>query len=248
MQLLQRAKHINNNPNRRDNGKPGITKVTIRIALDAMGGDHGTKSVLGGIPLCNPHSSDVIFNVFGNSELIKGMCKKDWPHNIVHTDKVIPSDMKPSYALRYGRGSSMFEAISSVARGESDAVVSSGNTGAYMALSKAILKTIPGIERPALVSLLPNIDGGSNVVLDLGANTECDPNNLFQFAIMGDAVARALLKIENPRIALLNIGVEKNKGTSIVQDAFKLTSNYFKDRFIGFVEGTDLSKSTADVI
>jgi glycerol-3-phosphate acyltransferase PlsX len=189
-----------------------------------------------------------VFNVFGDSKLVKGMCGNNWPHNIVHTDKVISSDMKPSYALRYGRGSSMFEAISSVARGESDAVVSSGNTGAYMALSKAILKTIPGIDRPALVSLIPNIEGSSNVVLDLGANTECDSNNLFQFAIMGDAVAKALLQIENPRIALLNIGVEKNKGTTVVQDAFKLTSNYFKERFIGFVEGTDLLKSTADVI
>jgi glycerol-3-phosphate acyltransferase PlsX len=98
------------------------------------------------------------------------------------------------------------------------------------------------------VSLLPNIDGGSNVVLDLGANTECDSNNLFQFAIMGDAVAKALLQIENPRIALLNVGVEKNKGTTTVQEAFKLASNYFKERFIGFVEGTDLAKSTADVI
>jgi glycerol-3-phosphate acyltransferase PlsX len=222
--------------------------VTIRIALDAMGGDHGTKSVLGGLSLCNFRSSEVAFNVFGDSELINGMCGKDWPYNIVHTDKVIPSDMKPSYALRYGRGSSMFEAISSVAREESDAVVSSGNTGAYMALSKAILKTIPGIERPALVSLIPNIDGGSNVVLDLGANTECGSNNLFQFAIMGDAVAKALLGIENPRVALLNVGAEKNKGTSVVQDAFKLSSDYFKEKFIGFVEGTDLLKSTADVI
>jgi glycerol-3-phosphate acyltransferase PlsX len=104
-----------------------------------MGGDHGARSVLGGISLCSSRSSEVEFNVFGDSKFIKELVGNDCPYNLIHTDKVIPSDMKPSYALRYGRGSSMFEAISSVAVGESDAVISSGNTGAYMALSKAIL-------------------------------------------------------------------------------------------------------------
>lgn len=230
--------------------------MTIKIALDAMGGDLAPSSVIKGVKTfleSPPASPDVFFNIYGNSSSLNSDIKlllgvPDSCYKIIHAERVIPSDMKPSHALRYGRGASMFEAISSVLSGESDAVVSAGNTGAYMALSKALLKTIDGIERPALVSLMPTAAGSNNVVLDLGANAECSPLNLFQFALMGNAVAKALLHISHPTIGLLNVGTEKTKGTECVREAFQLISEHFENNFKGFVEGTDILQETVNVI
>lgn len=229
--------------------------MAIKIALDAMGGDYAADSVVGGVQyfLNTRSASDVFFNIYGDSDVITSVLKH-FPsvsanrYKIYHTDSVISSDMKPSHALRYGRGSSMFEAIASIVSGESDTVVSAGNTGAYMALSKAILKTIDGIDRPALVSLIPNVSGGNNVVLDLGANTECSSLNLFQFSLIGNAVAKALLQLEEPKIGLLNVGTEKTKGTECVREAFNLLSAHFNNSFVGFVEGTDILQETVNVI
>lgn len=234
--------------------------MTVKIALDAMGGDNGASAVIGGIARyllslssLSDDDSSVFFNIYGDRDTIEGEIGKysvitEDLYAIHHTLSVISSDMKPSYALRSGRGSSMFESIMSVANGDSDAVVSSGNTGAYMALSKVIMKTIDYIDRPALVSMLPNIDGGKNVVLDLGANTECTSENLLQFAMMGDAVAKCLLNLDKPKIGLLNVGTEKSKGTDSIREAYESLSSSNILNFIGFVEGTDLCRSTADVI
>lgn len=229
--------------------------MTIKIALDAMGGDLAIDSVVGGMDrfLQDSPKANVFFYLYGNQEKIEASLKKlavkksDF-FELIHTETKIDNNMKPSHALRNGRGSSMFEAILSVAEGRTDAVVSAGNTGAYMALSKVILKTIGGIDRPALVSLIPNVSGHGNVVLDLGANTECSPVNLFQFALMGNAVAKALLQTEQPRIGLLNVGTEKTKGTDKIKEAFDLISAEFGEKFVGFVEGTDIQKETANVI
>lgn len=229
--------------------------MTIKIALDAMGGDHAADSVVGGVQifLDSCAKSGVFFNIYGDTDAIEAALKRFQTipadaYEIFHTESIIAGDMKPSYALRSGRGSSMFEAISSVLSGRSDAVVSAGNTGAYMALSKAILKTIEGIERPALVSLMPTCSGRNNVVLDLGANAECSPLNLFQFALMGDAVAKALLQLDHPTIGLLNVGTEKTKGNECIREAFDLIKEHFGDCFKGFVEGTDILQDTVDVV
>ncbi len=231
--------------------------MAIRIALDAMGGDNGVLAVIGGMDrYFSTHpsiASDVFFNIYGDTQEIEKVLKKDASipnskYKIIHTKNIIPGDMKPSYALRYGRGSSMFEAIHSISIGQSDAVVSSGNTGAYMALSKSLLKMIPGVDRPALVSLIPTAHGTRNVMLDLGANTECDAFNLFQFAIMGNAVAKAVLNLENPRIGLLNVGTEKTKGTQCLKMAYDLIFDHFGNSFVGFVEGSDITNNAADVI
>ena len=157
-------------------------------------------------------------------------------------------DAKPADAIRrIGKDSSMWMSIASCANNESDVVLSAGNTGALMALSKLILKTVDGIERPAITALWPNPKGNS-VVLDLGANIDVSPNQLIQFGIMGYAYAICVLKKENPKIAILNIGHEEIKGSNNLQEANDKLKNIFNDNFIGFVEGDDLSKGTADVI
>lgn len=226
----------------------------ITIALDAMGGDLGPSAVVGGASLYyGQHQGDEIsFLLFGKKDAIEAELKKygnltSGCCSVVESDKLITADMKPSVAVRNGRGSSMFEAIKAVALGKADAVVSSGNTGAYMALSKLLLKMIDKIERPALVNLLPNLKSQS-VVLDLGANVDCSSTNLIQFAIMGMAVARVLLKINAPSVSLLNIGTERSKGTDALKCAADFLEKASNINFIGFVEGSDLASGKADVI
>ena len=141
----------------------------------------------------------------------------------------------------------MHEAIASVANGISDCVVSSGNTGAYMALSKIIIGTIGGISRPALVNVLP-CEREKTIMLDLGANTECSVEKLYQFAIMGNAVAKSLFNINKPKIGILNIGTEKEKGTEVLEETYDLLSKTSTLNFYGFVEGNDITKGTVDVI
>jgi glycerol-3-phosphate acyltransferase PlsX len=226
----------------------------ITVALDAMGGDLGTAAVVGGVShyLSSSCDSAVLFRLFGKRDVIEkelAWYKNIDPSRIIVVDvaEIVSPEMKPSVAVRHGKGTSMFAAIESVANQEADAVVSSGNTGAYMALSKLVLKMIDGIERPALVGLLPNLIGKS-VFLDLGANVECSSENLIQFAIMGDAVAKVLLQLKNPTISLLNVGIEKTKGT----EALKCAANFLEkdDRlnFQGFVEGSDLASGKSNVI
>lgn len=226
----------------------------IKIALDIMGGDLGLDATISGLNHYISHhkNSDVFFHLFGNKSEIEMVISKfpTLTKNIyeIHDtgDKKISAEEKPALAVRKGRGTSMFEAISSVASCESDAVVSSGNTGAYMALSKILIGMIDGIDRPAILSIMPNVKGRS-VMLDLGANTDCSPEKLYQFAVMGNSVAKILLGIKNPKIGLLNIGTERSKGTSELEEAYEILEKS-ELNFIGFIEGTDITKGTSDVI
>jgi glycerol-3-phosphate acyltransferase PlsX len=226
-----------------------------RIALDIMGGDLGADATISGINhyISNNEHSDVKFDLFGDGSKIKELLKK-FPkiqrdiYEIHDTGtKIITGNDKPTTAVRKGRGTSMFEAISYVAGGKADAVVSSGNTGAYMALSKVLLGTLVNVDRPALVSIMPNLKGNS-VMLDLGANTDCTAVKLVQFALMGQAVAKVLLKIPSPTIGLLNIGTERAKGTKSLEEAYSFLEKTKNVNFIGFIEGTDITKGTSDVI
>lgn len=218
-----------------------------------MGGDLGAEATIEGLRLYSSKNdcSNVSFLLFGDAETVDSKLAIS-PRNLLYRlcdtgDKVISGNEKPSHALKTGRGTSMFEAINAVANGEADAVVSSGNTGAYMALSKILIGTIEGIDRPAIVSILPNVISNT-VMLDLGANTDCSAEKLVQFAVMGNAVSNILQKVENPKIGLLNIGTEKSKGTEVLEEAFDMLDKIEYLNFIGFVEGTDITKGTADVI
>lgn len=224
----------------------------MRIALDAMGGDHAPKSVIRGAHLSLIHHPNIKFLIFGDINKIEPLLKKhpvlEKASEIFHTESAISSHEKPSVAIRQGKESSMQLAINSVKNGLADAAVSGGNTGALMAMSKLTLRTLPGIDRPAICSLFPTKKGQS-VMLDLGANSECTADNLFQFAIMGDAFARAVIGIKQPTIGLLNIGSEAGKGVDSVRAASEmLTHTKLPIKYIGFVEGNDIPAGTADVI
>ena len=223
----------------------------VVIALDAMSGDFGLESTLNGIKyfIKNYNNKNVFFNIFGNKSSIEEILDiKDNVYKIYDTgNNIIDNNEKPAHAIRNSSGTSMYEAISSVANGISDCVVSSGNTGAYMALSKMIIGTLSGISRPALVNLLP-CENGSTIMLDLGANIECSAEKLYQFAIMGNAVAKSLLNIEHPKIGILNIGTEKVKGTEVLEETYELLSKNSYLNFNGFIEGNDITKGTVHVV
>ncbi|HKO06144.1 MAG TPA: phosphate acyltransferase PlsX, partial [Alphaproteobacteria bacterium] len=225
---------------------------SLTIALDAMGGDNAPKVVVRGVALARIRHPQVRYLLFGDERrvapLIRRKPKLRKIISLVHTDKVVPGDMKPSLALRQGRGSSMWASIEAVHDGRAAAVVSAGNTGALMAMAKTILGTLPGIDRPAIAAYFPTLRGES-VMLDLGANVECDANNLVQFAVMGEVFARTVLGLQQPTIGLLNVGEEPVKG----RDAVKAASAILRDsrlpiRFEGFVEGDDIAAGSVDVV
>lgn len=217
------------------------------IAIDAMGGDNAPESVIKGI--ARFQKSGCHFIVFGDESKIepyKKLIPTGLSYEFRHTDVAITSDMEVMSALRLGKKSSMGLAIQSVQSGEALAVVSSGNTGLYMALAKIILKTIEGIDRPALASLIPGRNGNS-VCLDLGANAESDVKNLVDFAIMGEALARSIFNKDDVKVSLLNIGSEEVKGNRLVKRTAEILRKLF-DNYVGFVEGDDFSKGNVDVI
>jgi glycerol-3-phosphate acyltransferase PlsX len=227
----------------------------VRVALDMMGGDNGVDASVRGVHhyVSALKESGVFFHLFGDGARIMEVAEKisELPRGVVEIhdtgERVISPDEQPSHAVRNGSGSSMFEAISHVSLGRVDAVVSSGNTGAYMALSKIMVGMIEEMSRPAIVGIIPNIIGKS-VMLDLGANTDCSSMQLVQFAVMGVAVARVLLDVRNPTVGLLNIGTEKSKGTDQLCKAYQMLESMDGVSFLGFVEGTDINKGTTDVI
>ena len=227
-------------------------KDEIVIALDAMGGDLAPQMVLDGAILALAKYPDIKFIIHGNRSEIEPFIKKSSPlskaSSIVHSSEVVSNDDKPSVALRQRRNSSMAMAVKSVRSGEAAAMVSSGNTGALMAISKVLLRTLPGIDRPAIGTVLPTKRGNS-VMLDLGANVICDGNNLFEFAVMGDAFARSILGYESPSIGLLNIGTEEMKGNEAVKEASIMLKESTLDlNFHGHIEGDDIGKGLVDVI
>ena len=233
-----------------------MTKECITIAVDAMGGDNAPNATIAGINLflSNLKSKNVKILVFGDKAKIKELAKPDTFFydfcTIEDTKDVIGANWKVSEALRQGKDSSMWKAIQSVAEGKADAVVSAGNTGALMAVSRKVLKMLPNIERPAIVGTLPT-KKDPVVMLDLGANSTCTPQNLVQFAIMGDAFSRAILDKVNPKVAILNIGSEEVKGNTVVQQASEILMRY-KDKQVlnyeGYIEGNEIYDGKVDVV
>ena len=226
----------------------------VRIALDAMGGDHGPSVVVAGAEISLIRHPDSEFILFGDRAKIEPLLAAQ-PRlasvaRLVHTDVAVKMDDKPSQALRNGRWkSSMWLAIDAVKKGEADVAVSAGNTGALMAMSRFNLKMFPGIERPAIAALWPTLRGES-IVLDLGASIGADAQHLINMAIMGSAMARALFDLERPTVGLLNIGVEEVKGLEAVREAGRILREEPLPHveYVGFVEGDDIGKGTVDVV
>jgi phosphate acyltransferase len=224
----------------------------IVIALDAMGGDHAPGIVVRGAAESLVRFPQVHFLLFGDEQKVRPLVEKT-PNlkaasTIRHTDEAVSSDAKPSVALRSARRSSMRLALDVVAAGEAHGMVSAGNTGALMAMAKFVLKTLPGIDRPAIASYFPTMRG-ETVMLDLGANIECDADNLVQFAVMGDAFARCVLGVTQPTVGILNVGSEELKGHEEVRAAAaRLRGGGSPVHFHGFVEGNDIGAGTVDVI
>jgi glycerol-3-phosphate acyltransferase PlsX len=225
----------------------------IRLALDAMGGDHAPKVVVQGADIALERVPDLSFVLVGDRDRVMPLIEqtkrlKTSDFDFIHTDEVVAGDTKPSQALRSGRRSSMRLAIDAVAKGEVDGVVSAGNTGALMAMSMFSLGKCPGIARPAIASFFPTVRG-ETCMLDLGANIECDAENLVQFALLGEIFARTVLGIKRPSVGLLNVGSEEQKGHAHIREAaaiLRKTSAHLD--FHGFVEGDDITAGTVDVI
>jgi glycerol-3-phosphate acyltransferase PlsX len=224
----------------------------ITIALDAMGGDQAPGMVVRGAEIALQRHPEVHFLLFGAEDKVRPLLAKV-PHlgksvTMHHTSEIVADDAKPSLALRTGRQSSMRLAIEAVADGRADGVVSAGNTGALMAIAKFVLKMLPGIDRPAIASFFPTRRGES-VMLDLGANVECDAENLVQFALMGDVFARTVLGLVEPTVGLLNVGSEDLKGNDAVRSAStRLREAVTPIHFYGFIEGDDIAAGTVDVV
>jgi phosphate acyltransferase len=226
--------------------------VTLTIALDAMGGDHAPQVVIAGADMARERFPDLRFLLYGDERLLRDLLR---PRarlasraEIEHTPERVDPDARPAQVLRQGRCTSMCLAIEAVKAGRASAAVSAGNTGALMALAKFVLKTLPGIERPAIASLMPT-RRSETVFLDLGANAECDADNLVQFAVMGEVFARAVLGVTKPTVGLLNIGTEDAKGHETIREAAAaLRASHLPIEFRGFVEGTDLTSGKVDVV
>ncbi|MDH5750303.1 MAG: phosphate acyltransferase PlsX [Rhodospirillales bacterium] len=224
----------------------------MTLSLDAMGGDNAPNMVVEGINLAVKDLPQVDFLLFGDEGVLAPLLNK-FPAakavcQIRHTVDVITNDMQPSIALRGGRNSSMRLAINAVGNGEAQGVVSAGNTGALMAMAKFVLKTLPGIDRPAIATYFPT-QRGESVMLDLGANVNCDADNLVQFAVMGEVFARHVLGLKQPSIGILNVGQEELKGNVAVKTAAAiLQESDLPIKFYGFVEGDDIGAGTVDVV
>lgn len=227
------------------------TGSAFSLAIDAMGGDAAPEVVLDGLELAAERHPQARFLLVGDEARVGGaLARRKRAAKVCslrHAPEVISGDLKPTAALRM-RGSSMRIAIDAVAAGEAAGVVSAGNTGALMALAKIVIKTMPEIDRPALAAIGPSARGDV-VLLDLGANVQCDARNLVEFAIMGDAFARVALGLTTPSIGLLNVGSEELKGDDRVRAAAEiLRDSHVGTQFRGFIEGHDITAGTVDVV
>ena len=224
------------------------------IAIDAMGGDEGLATMLAGVAHARRRHESMRFLLVGDEAAIRAGLEShptlSAASEIVLAPEVVGSSDKPSQAIRRAKTTSMGIAINLVKQGRAAAAVSSGNTGALMAMAKLALRTMPGIDRPALAALLPSLGDNDLVMLDLGANAECDARNLVQFAVMGAAYARTALDLESPRVALLNIGTEELKGIDSVREAAATlrASPHLPMTFTGYIEGDRLSRGQVDVV
>ena len=225
----------------------------VKIAIDAMGGDKAPKKIIEGISISLKSNKDNSFYLYGNQNQIekeisnfsevRKFCK------IINTVDVVSDKESPLAAAKKGKETSMWKAIESQKNNMTDISLSAGNTGALLVISRLILNTIDGINKPALAGFWPN-KNSTNIVLDLGANIECDEKNLFDFACMGSALYKSLFNIENPKIALLNVGLEETKGNEVLKKTFAIIK---KNRirnfdFSGYIEGNQIMDGKVDVI
>ena len=232
-----------------------VKKITI--AIDAMGGENAPEKTIEGVKLFlknNQSHDDFIINLFGDKKIIEEKLKKENIDRsnlkITHTDSVVADDETPLTAIKNSKNTSMWNCISSQVTGDADISLSAGNTGVLLVVSRMILKMMDDVSKPALAGLWPN-NKNTNVVLDLGANIECDEDNFVDFAELGSALYKSLFPNENPKVSLLNIGSEEIKGTEILKKAFKkLTrlSNENNFTFNGYIEGNEIMKGDSNVI
>lgn len=232
--------------------EPGFQQAGFQLAVDAMGGDRAPDIVIEGLEIAAERHPGARFLLVGDQARIAPLLARKARAaaccTVRHAPDVIGGDMKPTAAIRQGRNSSMRLAIDAVAGGEAAGVISAGNTGALLALAKIVIKTLAGIDRPAMAAIGPSARGDI-VMLDLGANVQCDTRNLVEFAVMGDVFARTVLGLPAPTIGLLNVGSEELKGDARVQGAAEvLRDSPIAAQFHGFVEGHDIAAGTVDVI
>ncbi len=225
-----------------------------RIAIDAMGGDEGVRVMVEGAALARRRHSSFQFLLVGDQAAIEAALENHpslrEASEILHCDDVIGGDELPSRAIRRAKTTSMGLAVNAVKEGKAGAAVSAGNTGALMAMSKLALRTMPGIDRPALAAVMPTLEADDVVMLDLGANTEANARNLVQFAIMGAAYSRIITGRDEPRVRLLNIGTEDIKGTEDLRDAAAQlqAAEGLAMSFDGFVESDKINRGEVDVV
>ena len=225
----------------------------LTVSIDAMGGDAGPSVVVSALGRSIQRHPGIKFIMHGDEPAIEKLLGKRGAKfaqhvSVRHAEAYVRMDEKPSLALRRGRKTSMWRAIESVKNGEAEVVVSAGNTGALMAMSMYQLGVIEGISRPAIAALWPT-KRGQCVVLDIGANVECDADQLVDFAVMGEAFARAVLGLERPAVGLLNVGSEDVKGHDAVKGAAQMLRNVsLPMEFAGFIEGDDIAEGTVDVV
>jgi phosphate acyltransferase len=218
-----------------------------------MGGDFAPASVVEGAQLAHRKYPHIRFQFFGREDAVRPLLEAEpslaLVSEIFHCDSAISADEKPSVAVRQGKGSSMWEAIRAATEGRAHAVVSAGNTGALMAISKLQMRTLPGIYRPAICAQMPT-KTGQCAVLDLGANVDCDAATLHQFGVMGSAFARAVFGMEAPSVGLLNIGTEQLKGNETLREAYDLMAgeSLRGSTFHGFIEANDINAGVVDVV
>lgn len=222
------------------------------IAVDAMGGDFGPRVTIPAITSAARRYPDLRFRLVGDEQVIRAELShcgsyRDDQIMIHHAETVVAMDERPSYSIRHRKNSSMYIALQLVHSGDADACISAGNTGALMALGRIILRTLPGIDRPAIISAVPT-DTGHCYLLDLGANVDCSAEHLLQFAIMGSVMVQAVESKPDPSVALLNIGKEEIKGNEQVKLASRLIAEQGGLNYIGYIEGDEVFSGRADVI
>ena len=226
----------------------------MKIAIDAMGGDHAPKIIVEGVVLASRENKNIPQIVLvGDEKRITEEFRSLGAENInnvsiVHCTQVVEMDESPVLGIRKKKDSSISVAASLIKEGKADALITAGNTGAMVAATKIKWKSLPGVERPAIAVVFPS-PYGVFLVLDVGATPDCKPNHLMQFAVMGNAYAKYILNINNPKVGLLNVGTEETKGTELTKEAYKLLQSHQKNlNFIGNVEGSDLFTDKVDVI
>jgi glycerol-3-phosphate acyltransferase PlsX len=223
------------------------------LSIDGMGGDHAPDLVVEGVEIAARRSPRARFLIHGDAAQLSALLDRHpqakAASEVVPAEKSIGMSVKASQALRQGKGSSLWNAVEAVKEGRAHAIVSAGNTGALMAISMFRLRTMEGVHRPALTTRWPNAKGGYTVMLDVGANVEADGEQLVEFAIMGEAFARAVTGVDRPTVGLLNVGAEEQKGHEEIRAAAQLIRDARVDlNFQGFVEGDDIAKGTVDVV